>query len=142
MTNNYFHLLRPTTPGQIYELFLAGKLNDSDFESALAIIEKQVNILSIILRQCENWQVEDIVIELEKYKILYYRMNESKTSKVQRQKASECLKLAEKNWKNAALCESADEQLVHLERFLGYARSAGLNPMAYIFKKVKEDIAV
>ena len=138
---NNIHLMRPTTPGQIYELFLAGKLNDSDFESALAIIEKQVYMLSIILRQCENWQVENIVIELEKYKILHYRMNESKTTKVQGQKASEYLKLAEKNLKNAALCESADEQWVHFQKFFGYARSAGLNPMAYIFKKVKEDIA-
>lgn len=140
MTNNYFHLLRPTTPGQIYELFLAGKLKETDFESALLIVEKQVDILTKMLTECQNWEVEEVSIELEKYKILNYRMNESKKYSVQGQKAAECLKLAEKNWKNAALCESPDEQLVHLERCLGYVFTAGLDPYEFIVAKVKESL--
>jgi len=137
---NNIHLMRPTTPGQIYELFLAGKLNDSDFESALAIIEKQVNMLSIILRQCENWQVEDIVIELEKYKILHYRMNESQRKPFQGQKVGEHLILADRNWKNAELCSSNDERLVHIVKSLGNVCNAGIDPIEFIVSKVRHII--
>jgi hypothetical protein len=137
---NYMHLLRPTTPGQIFELWVVGKLQDKDFASALKIVENQVNMLIRMLGECEQWEVEEVNVELEKYRRLYTEMLGSRKFVVQGQKANECLKLAEKNWHNAAMCESPDEQLIHLERCLGYACTAGIDPFEFIVTKVKESL--
>lgn len=137
---NYMHLLRPTTPGQIFELWIAGKLQDKDFAPALKIVENQVNMLIRMLGECEQWEVENVNTELQKYRTLYFEMLGSRKYVVQGQKANECLKLAEKNWHNAAMCESPDEQLVHLERCLGYACTAGIDPFEFIVSKVKESL--
>jgi hypothetical protein len=137
---NYMHLLRPTTPGQIFELWIAGKLQDKDFAPALKIVENQVNMLIRMLGECEQWEVENVNTELQKYRTLYFEMLGSRKYVVQGQKANECLKLAEKNWYNAAMCESPDEQLVHLERCLGYACTAGIDPFEFIVSKVKESL--
>jgi hypothetical protein len=140
MENN-LHLFRPTTPGQIYDLFFAGRIKDSDFEFAMPIIKTQIDLLKQHLSDCEQWQIENIIVELQKYEALYFRMNESIKNSVQGQKAAECLHLAEKNWMNAAKCSSHDEQLVYIERCLGYARTAGLEPISFILNKAKELIA-
>jgi hypothetical protein len=137
---NYMHLLRPTTHGQIFELWVAGKLQDKDFENALKIVENRVNFLYAMLPECEQWEVEAMYTEIEKYKNLYSQMLGSRKFVVQGQKANECLKLAEKNWHNAAMCESPDEQLIHLERCLGYACTAGIDPFEFIVSKVKESL--
>ena len=133
---NYMHLLRPTTPGQIFELWVVGKLQDKDFANALKIVENQVNMLLKMIGHCEQWEVEEINVEVEKYSMLYKQMLGSRKFVVQGQKANKCLKLAEKNWQNAAMCESPDEQLIHLERFLGYACTAGIDPFEFIVSKV------
>jgi hypothetical protein len=135
---NYMHLLRPTTPGQIYELWVAGKLQDKDFENALRIVENQVNILNGMLENSEQWEVEEMNIEIEKYKNLYSKMLDSRKFVVQGQKVF--LIMAETNWKNAAMCESTDEQLIFLERCLAYARNAGIDPFDFIVTKVKESL--
>ncbi len=140
MENNNLHLMKPTTPGQIYELWVAGKLEDKDFNGALKVVERQVDMLVKMVDVCEQWEVERVSYELEKYKDLYKQMLGSKKPMVQGQKAAECLKLAEKNWANAALCENPDEQLVHLERCLCYACTAGVDPFEFIVQKVKESI--
>jgi hypothetical protein len=132
------HLLRPTTPGQIYELWVAGKLQDKDFENALRIVENQVNILNGMLENSEQWEVEEMNIEIEKYKNLYSKMLDSRKFVVQGQKVF--LIMAETNWKNAAMCESPDEQLIFLERCLAYARTAGIDPFDFIVTKVKESL--
>ena len=136
---NYMHLLRPTTPGQIFELFVAGKLQDKDFASALSIVESQVSMLIRMVSEWQ-WEVEEVNVEVEKYKRLYTEMLGSRKYVVQGQKRNECLKLAEKNWHNAATCESPDEQLIHLERCLGYACNAGIDPFEFIVSKVKESL--
>jgi hypothetical protein len=135
---NYMHLLRPTTPGQIFELWVAGKLQDKDFENALRIVENQVNILNGMLENSEQWEVEEMNIEIEKYKNLYSKMLDSRKFVVQGQKVF--LIMAENNWKNAAMCESPDEQLIFLERCLAYARTAGIDPFDFIVTKVKESL--
>lgn len=140
MKKDNLNLMRPTTPGQIYELWLAGRLEDKDFGNALKIVEKHVGTLVAMVAECEQWEVEGVSIEVDKYKLLHREMMVSKKPVVQGQKAAECLKLAEKNWTNAALCENADEQLVHLERCLTYACTAGLDPFEFIVGKVKETI--
>lgn len=134
------HLMKPTTPGQIYELWVVGKLEDKDFSSALKIVEKQVNRLIKIVAECEQWEIEAVSCEISKYKLLYTEMLGNKSPVVQGQKAAESLKLADKNWRNAEMCESPDEQLVHLERCLAYACTAGLDPFDFIVSKVKETI--
>ena len=136
--NNYMHLLRPTTPGQIFELWVAGKLQDKDFDNALIIVENQVNILNGMLENSEQWEVEEMNIEIEKYKNLYSKMLDSRKFVVQGQKVF--LIMAENNWKNAAMCESPDEQLIFLERCLAYARTAGIDPFEFIVSKVKESL--
>lgn len=140
MENNNLHLMRPTTAGQIYELWVAGKLEDKDFNKALNIIGRQVEMLVKMLADCEQYEVEMISYEHEKYKDLYKEMLASRKPMVQGQKAAECLKLAEKNWDNAAVCENPDEQLVYLERCLGYACVGGVDPYEFIVGKVKEMI--
>jgi hypothetical protein len=138
--NNYLHLLRPTTPGQIQELWLNGKLAEKDFLTALKIVETQVEMLVKMLAVCQQWEVEEMNLEVEKYKTLYTQMLGSRKPIVQGQKANDFLALAEKNWKNAAMCESPDEQLVHLERCLAYACTAGVDPFEFIVSKVRETI--
>lgn len=138
MENNNLHLMKPTTAGQIYELWVAGKLEDKDFNKALTIVGRQVDMLVKMLTECEQHEVEVISYECEKYKDLYKGMLASRKPMVQGQEAAECLKLAEKNWNNAAVCENPDEQLVYLERCLGYACVGGVDPFDFIVEKVKE----